>query len=45
MPKYFGVFCKNCGSYEVKIYTNANEDVVMECQICNVAEAVEEIAI
>lgn len=40
MPKYFAIFCKNCGSYEVEIITNVNEDVIMECQNCEVAESI-----
>lgn len=45
MLNYFAVFCKNCGSYEIKIIRNTNSeisDVIFECQNCNVAESIKE---
>lgn len=45
MLKYFAIFCKNCGSYEIKIIRTQNEeylDIIFECQNCNVAESIKD---
>jgi uncharacterized Zn finger protein len=44
MLNYFAVFCKNCGSYEIKIIRTQTEfqDIIFECQNCQVAESIKE---
>lgn len=38
MTKYFGVFCKNCGSYEIDIFTDSDDDIIFECDQCGEKE-------
>jgi hypothetical protein len=45
MLRYFAVFCKNCGSYDIRIIrTESAEfaDIIFECQNCQVAESIKE---
>lgn len=34
MTESFGVFCKNCGSYEIDIKTNPDGEIVFDCKEC-----------
>lgn len=37
-PKDFATFCGNCGSYDVNIYINLLEEIVFECEKCDLKE-------
>jgi hypothetical protein len=31
-PEHFAVFCKDCGTYEVDLFVNMDEEIEFECQ-------------
>ena len=38
-PEQFAIFCKSCGSYEIDIYLDLYEDViVLDCDKCDIEE-------
>lgn len=39
-PKYFSVFCKNCGSYEIDIYLTVDDEIVFDCDKCDTEEEI-----
>lgn len=41
MTQFFGVFCKKCGSYEIKIYVSPAKELLFECKKCEQAELFE----
>jgi hypothetical protein len=31
-PEHFAVFCKDCGTYDVDLFVNMDEEIEFECQ-------------
>jgi hypothetical protein len=41
MSDSFGVFCKNCGSYNVDLFITPEQEAVFECLVCEEKEYIE----
>lgn len=39
-PDSFAVFCKNCGSYEIDVYSLNIDDVYFYCEVCDIEESI-----
>jgi hypothetical protein len=40
-PEQFAVFCKSCGSYDVSVYTDIDEEVIVfDCDKCDIEEEI-----
>lgn len=36
----FAAFCKSCGSYEIEIFTNDDEEIIFHCEKCDIKEVI-----
>jgi hypothetical protein len=39
-PEKFSIFCKGCGSYEIDIWLDVNDAIVLDCQQCDTEEEI-----
>jgi hypothetical protein len=39
-PEKFSIFCKNCGSYEIDVYLTIEDEIVFDCQKCDIEEEI-----
>jgi hypothetical protein len=39
-PKNFSIFCKNCGSYEIIAYLTIDDEIVLNCEKCDIEEEI-----
>jgi translation initiation factor 2 beta subunit (eIF-2beta)/eIF-5 len=39
-PEQFSIFCKNCGSYEVELWLDVDDAIVLDCQKCDIEEEI-----
>jgi ribosomal protein L44E len=41
-PKKFAIFCTNCGSYDIEVYSTLKEVIVFECHNCDTKDEIEQ---
>jgi translation initiation factor 2 beta subunit (eIF-2beta)/eIF-5 len=39
-PKEFAIFCKKCGSYEIDIFLDIDDAIVLNCKACDIEEEI-----
>jgi translation initiation factor 2 beta subunit (eIF-2beta)/eIF-5 len=39
-PEHFAIFCKNCGSYEVDLWLDIEDAIILDCQKCDIEEEI-----
>ena len=39
-PEKFAIFCKICGSYEVELWLDVDDSIILDCQKCDIEEEI-----
>ena len=39
-PEKFSIFCRNCGSYEVDLWLDIDDSIVLDCLKCDTEEEI-----
>ena len=39
-PEKFAIFCKSCGSYDVELWLDVDDSIILECDKCDIEEEI-----
>jgi hypothetical protein len=39
-PEKFAIFCKGCGSYDIELWLDVNDAIILECGRCETKEEI-----
>ena len=39
-PKEFAIFCKSCGSYEIDVFLDLDDAIILDCKKCDIEEEI-----